>query len=101
MGETKLRKRCLMSMRAIRRFSLAVLALLILALVSILLLRSRSTHIAAGPVTPQGLLPGDLELQSKNFAGLEALDCGRVLLQGDPQKSLGRMGSANPNVINV
>jgi hypothetical protein len=85
MDETKLKRRSPISMRSIGRFAFAVLALLILAVVSTLLLRSRSPHFVAGPVTSQGLLPGDLELQSKNFAGPEALDCGRVLLHGDPK----------------
>jgi hypothetical protein len=63
----------------------AALALLILAAVSSLFVRGRSAHISVRPRTPPSLLPGDLELQSKNFAGPAALDCGRVLLNGDPR----------------
>jgi hypothetical protein len=84
--ETKLKKRSPIFMRSTGRPVAAALALLILAAVGTLFLRGRSTHIRALPVTPRSvLLPGDLELQSKNFAGPNAVDCGRVLIQGDPE----------------
>jgi hypothetical protein len=64
----------------------AALVLLILAGVATLFVRGRPTPISAPPGThPIALLPGDLELQSKNFAGPGALDCGRVLIDGDPK----------------
>lgn len=73
-------------MRPIRKSVWAALTLLILATVSTAFLQSRSTHISVRPGTIRNrLLSGDLELQSKNFAGPGALDCGRVLIDGDPK----------------
>jgi hypothetical protein len=74
-------------MRPIRRPVVVTLALLILAAVCTLFLRGRSKHIRALPLTAPSvlLLPGDLEVQTKKLAGLEAIDCGRVLIQGDPE----------------
>ena len=73
-------------MRPIGRSVSAALALLILAAVGTVFLRGRSTHIPARLESPRTVESADLlELQSKNLAGPEAVDCGRVPVGGDPR----------------
>jgi hypothetical protein len=72
-------------MRSIGRSVFAALAVLILAPVGTFFLRGKPKDLPARPVTPRSILPGDLELQSKNLAGPGAVDCGRVLIQGNPK----------------
>jgi hypothetical protein len=73
-------------MRPIGRSVSAALALLILAAVGTVFLRGRSTHIPARLESPRTVESADLlELQSKNLAGPEAVDCGRVPVGGDPK----------------
>ena len=73
-------------MRPIGRSVSAALALLILAAVGTVFLRGRSTHIPARLETPGTVQSADLlELQSKNLAGPDAVDCGRVPVGGDPK----------------
>ena len=73
-------------MRPIGRSVSAALALLILAAVGTVFLRGRSTHIPAPLETPGTVESADLlELQSKNLAGPDAVDCGRVPVGGDPK----------------
>jgi hypothetical protein len=72
-------------MRSIGRPVFAALAVLILAAVGTFFLRGKPKDLPGRPVTPPSILPGDLELQSKNLAGPEAVDCGRVLIQGNPK----------------
>ncbi len=84
--ETKLSRHSPISMGRIGQSVCAALALLILAGVATLAVRRRSTPLSARPGTHRSvLLPGDLEVQTSNFAGLGALDCGRVLISGDPK----------------
>jgi hypothetical protein len=84
--ETKLSRRSPISMRPIGRSVSAALALLILAAVGTVFLRGRSTHIPARLESPRTVESADLlELQSKNLAGPEAVDCGRVPVGGDPR----------------
>jgi hypothetical protein len=66
-------------MRPSGRSVSAALALLIFAAVGTVLLRGRSAHMPARLETPGTVQSADLlELQCKNLAGPEAVDCARV-----------------------
>jgi hypothetical protein len=89
-SQTKLSRYSPISMTRVASTVCAGVALFSVIAMGTMFLRDRSTHIGstATSVRPRVrpiMLPGDMELQSKKLAGPTAVDCGRVLLRGDPQ----------------